>query len=259
MKTKEVVEDNSDQPDQNQIEPEEAGQNREEKQNCEEDPNRVEKIQNPTAENWHRTAEDERQINESQVELAERDQSEEDQSPVENCANAEEEVENLNSVHIENQRVTPCNNVQEMNTSPEADLHVYVVPALLWNRDLNTAFSELFKETASVGIIRPDVNMTLAQFRDRMESELTFDFLPKEYVFCKSVGHSLGRIRDNQEGLFYIRDFLSPVTEYSEVYVLDKNALKTTDEEDSRQQDRMSQAVKPKSVSLRTINPQTGK
>ncbi|KAF8568069.1 Spermatogenesis-associated protein 1 [Paragonimus westermani] len=235
-----VVEASSDQPDQNQVESEEAGENCEENRNCEEDPNNAEQIQNQTAENWHKTAEDERQIDEPQVEVTERNQAEGGHSPIENCAIPEEEVENLNSANGEDKPVTPCNSLREMNISPEADLHVYVVPALLWNRDLNTAFSELFKETASVGIIRPDVNMTLAQFRDRIESELTFDFLPKEYVFCKSVGHSLGR------------------TEYSEVYVLDKNALKNSDEDDSRQRDRMSQVVKPKSVSLRTINPQTG-
>ncbi|KAA3681913.1 uncharacterized protein DEA37_0011417 [Paragonimus westermani] len=253
-----VVEGGSDQPDQNQVEPEEAGQNCEEKENCEEDPNNAEQLQNQTAENRHRTVEDERQVDESQVEVTERSQTEGRQSPIENCATAEEEVGNFGPTNGENQPATPSNSLREMNILPEADLHVYVVPALLWNRDLNTAFSELFKETASVGVIRPDVNMTLAQFRERMESELTFDFLPNEYVFCKSVGHSLGRIRENQEGLFYIRDFLPPLTEYSEVYVLDKNALKNSDEDDSRQRDRMSQVVKPKSVLLRTINPQTG-
>ncbi|KAF5394120.1 hypothetical protein PHET_12203 [Paragonimus heterotremus] len=206
-----VVEDNSDQPDQNQVEPEEAGQTCEEKKDCEENPNKAEETRNSLVEDCLRSAENERQTDEPQAELAERDQTEEYQSPIENCIHAEEEIGKFNSTHTENQPATSCNDVQEMNVSPEADLHVYVVPALLWNRDLNTAFSELFKETASVGIIRPDVNMTLAQFRGRMESELTFDFLPKEYVFCKNVGHSLGRIRDNQEGLFYIRDFLPPL------------------------------------------------
>lgn len=86
-----------------------------------------------------------------------------------------------------------------MSDSVEEDqagtnIHVYVVPPLLWDNDLNTAFSDLFKQTISVGIVQTDAEQNLSEFRNEIEKQLGFDFLPKEYVFCKNIGHSLGRV-----------------------------------------------------------------
>ncbi|VDQ00129.1 unnamed protein product [Trichobilharzia regenti] len=105
------------------------------------------------------------------------------------------------------------------------DLHIYVIPPNLWNNDLNTTFSQLIKSTVSAGIIRSNADVNLFEFRGIIEQELGKHFLPSDYVFCKQVGHSIGRIQSNQEKLFKIDEFLPPKSELPEIYVIDRQAV----------------------------------
>ncbi|CAH8872119.1 unnamed protein product [Trichobilharzia szidati] len=105
------------------------------------------------------------------------------------------------------------------------DLHIYVIPPNLWNNDLNTTFSQLVKNTVSAGIIRSSADVNLFEFRGIIEQELGKQFLPSDYVFCKQVGHSIGRIQSNQEKLFRIDEFLPPKSELPEIYVIDRQAI----------------------------------
>ncbi|CAH8669649.1 unnamed protein product [Dicrocoelium dendriticum] len=139
---------------------------------------------------------------------------------------------------------------------PPSVLHVYVVPVQLWQQELNTTFSNLLDGTISAGVVRPGANMTLVQFREYLEKEVTSDFLPDEYVFCKNVGHSLGRIRTNQEELFQIRDFLPPASEKPELYVIDKNVVKGPG--DRSDQLRRSSIPRIRTVEIEPIEPSAG-
>ncbi|KAK4474461.1 hypothetical protein MN116_001613 [Schistosoma mekongi] len=105
-----------------------------------------------------------------------------------------------------------------------ADIHIYVIPPNLWINDLNTAFSQVIKNTVSAGVIRSNRNVTLVEFRGILEKELGKQ-LPNDYVFCKQVGHSIGRIQSNQEKLFKINEFLPPLSELPEIYVIDHQAI----------------------------------
>ncbi|VDP73152.1 unnamed protein product [Echinostoma caproni] len=137
--------------------------------------------------------------------------------------------------------------------SVTADIHVYVVPPLLWNNDLNTAFSDLFKQTVSAGIVRPNLNQTLSEFRREIENQLGFQFLPKDYVFCKNVGHSLGRIRPHQESLFQVKEFLPPLTNEPEIYVIDLGAL--VEETSKPPTPDATIQTRARSLSVRPIEP----
>uniref|UniRef100_A0A5K4F7V5 SPATA1_C domain-containing protein n=1 Tax=Schistosoma mansoni TaxID=6183 RepID=A0A5K4F7V5_SCHMA len=106
-----------------------------------------------------------------------------------------------------------------------ADIHIYVIPPNLWINDLNTAFSQVIKNTVSAGIIRSKIDITLAEFREILEKKLEEQILPNDYIFCKQVGHSLGRIQSNQEPLFKVSEFLPPQSELSEIYVIDRQAI----------------------------------
>nr|CAX82889.1 DNA double-strand break repair rad50 ATPase [Schistosoma japonicum] len=106
-----------------------------------------------------------------------------------------------------------------------ADIHIYVIPPNLWINDLNTAFSQVIRNTVSAGVIRSNRNVTLVEFRGILEKELGKQILPNDYVFCKQVGHSIGRIQSNQEKLFKINEFLPPLSELPEIYVIDHQAI----------------------------------
>ncbi|OON23925.1 hypothetical protein X801_00157, partial [Opisthorchis viverrini] len=112
----------------------------------------------------------------------------------------------------------------------EVELHVYVVPPNLWEPSLYTAFPQLIKQTVSAGIIRTKPDLTLDRLRGLIKDQLGPQFLPKDYLFCKSVGHSIGRIRSKQEHLFFTKHFVPPVSEFPELYVLDKKALETLED-----------------------------
>ncbi|KAG5443314.1 spermatogenesis-associated protein 1 [Clonorchis sinensis] len=114
--------------------------------------------------------------------------------------------------------------------APEVELHVYIVPPNLWEPSLFTAFPQLIKQTVSAGIIRTKPDLTLDRLRGLLKDQLDPQFLPKDYIFCKSVGHSIGRIRSKQEHLFFTKYFVPPVSEFPELYVLDKKALGTLED-----------------------------
>ncbi|CAI2735996.1 unnamed protein product, partial [Schistosoma spindalis] len=106
-----------------------------------------------------------------------------------------------------------------------ADIHIYVIPPNLWINDLNTAFTQVIKNTVSAGIIRSKINITLAELREILKKEFEEQILPNDYIFCKQVGHSLGRIQLSQEILFKVSEFLPPQSELSEIYVIDRQAI----------------------------------
>lgn len=74
------------------------------------------------------------------------------------------------------------------------DIHIYVIPPNLWINDLNTTFTQVIKNTVSAGIIRSKININLAELREILKKEFEEQILPNDYIFCKQVGHSLGRV-----------------------------------------------------------------
>ncbi|CAH8630980.1 unnamed protein product [Heterobilharzia americana] len=137
------------------------------------------------------------------------------------------------------------------------DIHIYVIPPNLWINDLNTTFSHLVKNTVSAGIIRSNVNANLVEFRETIEKELGKQFLPSDYVFCKQVGHSLGRIQSNQERLFKISEFLPPMSELPEIYVIDRQAVdeNQTNNNESSQIPLFQQQKMQNQVNIRPVTP----
>ncbi|CAH8657734.1 unnamed protein product [Schistosoma bovis] len=105
------------------------------------------------------------------------------------------------------------------------DIHIYVIPPNLWINDLNTTFTQVIKNTVSAGIIRSKININLAELREILKKEFEEQILPNDYIFCKQVGHSLGRIQSSQEILFKVNEFLPPQSELSEIYVIDRQAI----------------------------------
>uniref|UniRef100_A0A1I8I6D8 KH_dom_type_1 domain-containing protein n=1 Tax=Macrostomum lignano TaxID=282301 RepID=A0A1I8I6D8_9PLAT len=84
-------------------------------------------------------------------------------------------------------------------------LHVYVVPPALWQERLHSAFNQIIGET-----VRSDI-----------ERQLGYEIVPRNFVFCKSVGRCLTQVRSRQEKELKVKHFLPPHAYCPEIFVLD--------------------------------------
>ncbi|KAL8625719.1 hypothetical protein ACOMHN_043994 [Nucella lapillus] len=100
------------------------------------------------------------------------------------------------------------------------DLHVYKVPWDLWREPLNNILNQAVTDTISLGIIRVHPEVPLVDLRDEIQKQLE-DMAPKQYVFLRSVGRSLTRLKKKQEYQLKARDFLHPKYYAPELYLLE--------------------------------------
>ncbi|XP_076440651.1 uncharacterized protein LOC143280051 isoform X2 [Babylonia areolata] len=100
------------------------------------------------------------------------------------------------------------------------DLHVYQVPWSLWREPLNNLLNQSVADTVSLGIIRVHPDVPLVDLRQEIQRQLE-EMAPKEYVFLRSVGRSLTRLKKKQEYQLKARDFLSPKYYAPELYILE--------------------------------------
>ncbi|XP_071119189.1 protein starmaker-like isoform X26 [Haliotis cracherodii] len=121
------------------------------------------------------------------------------------------------------------------------DLHVYVVPADIWRDRFNNLLNQSVTETISIGIIRVQPDVRLADLRDDIVQQLE-DLTPREYVFLRSVGRSLTRLKTKQEYTMKVKHFLPPVAYAPELFLLEATGdISLASEGDSRSQSSFRQ------------------
>ncbi|XP_046566992.1 spermatogenesis-associated protein 1-like isoform X8 [Haliotis rubra] len=121
------------------------------------------------------------------------------------------------------------------------DLHVYVVPADIWRDRYNNLLNQSVTETISAGIIRVQPDIRLADLRDDIVQQLE-DLAPREYVFLRSVGRSLTRLKTKQEYTLKVKHFLPPVAYAPELFLLEASGdVSLASEGDSRSQSSFRQ------------------
>ncbi|RUS80205.1 hypothetical protein EGW08_012030 [Elysia chlorotica] len=118
-------------------------------------------------------------------------------------------------------RVTPLERL-DSNVVKLCDLHVYKVPADLWRENFNNILNNVVTETISIGIIRVPSETRLSDLRDEIIQQLQPDDMgPRDWVFLRSVGRSLTRLRTKQEYQLKAKHFLPPVSFAPELYILE--------------------------------------
>ncbi|XP_076462309.1 uncharacterized protein LOC143294738 isoform X2 [Babylonia areolata] len=100
------------------------------------------------------------------------------------------------------------------------DLHVYKVPLDLWRAPLNNMLNQSVTETVSLGIIRVPPDLHLFDIRVEIEKQLE-ELAPKDYVFLRSVGRSITRVKPRQEYEWTAKHFLPPKHYAPELYILE--------------------------------------
>ncbi|XP_070194597.1 spermatogenesis-associated protein 1-like isoform X5 [Littorina saxatilis] len=106
--------------------------------------------------------------------------------------------------------------------SPEqlCDLHVYKVPLDLWRTPLNNILNTSVTDTISLGIIRVPPDLPLIDIRSEIQRQLE-ELAPKDYVFLRSVGRSITRLKGKQEYQLKAKHFLPPVHYAPELFILE--------------------------------------
>ncbi|XP_061182049.1 spermatogenesis-associated protein 1-like isoform X8 [Saccostrea echinata] len=117
-------------------------------------------------------------------------------------------------------------------TSAElVDLHVYVVPPEIWRERYNNFLNQNVTETISAGIIRVHPERLLYDLRDELEQQVGVEMLPRDFVFLKSVGRSITRLKQKQEYQLKAKHFIPPQAYAPELYLLE---VSPDDRESSR-------------------------
>ncbi|XP_070194594.1 caldesmon-like isoform X2 [Littorina saxatilis] len=100
------------------------------------------------------------------------------------------------------------------------DLHVYKVPLDLWRTPLNNILNTSVTDTISLGIIRVPPDLPLIDIRSEIQRQLE-ELAPKDYVFLRSVGRSITRLKGKQEYQLKAKHFLPPVHYAPELFILE--------------------------------------
>ncbi|XP_076104816.1 uncharacterized protein LOC143073246 isoform X9 [Mytilus galloprovincialis] len=111
--------------------------------------------------------------------------------------------------------------VQRVKSAELSDLHVYIVPPDLWRERYNNLLNQNVTETISAGIIRVHPETRVCNLRDELESQLGAELLPRDFIFLKSVGRSITRLKPKQEFQLKVKHFLPPNSYAPELYLLE--------------------------------------
>ncbi|XP_034312305.2 spermatogenesis-associated protein 1 isoform X14 [Magallana gigas] len=101
------------------------------------------------------------------------------------------------------------------------DLHVYIVPPEIWRERYNNLLNQNVTETISAGIIRVHPERFVYDLRNELEQQVGEDMLPRDYVFLKSVGRSITRLKQKQEYQLKAKHFIPPQAYAPELYLLE--------------------------------------
>ncbi|KAI1236715.1 hypothetical protein IHE44_0014968 [Lamprotornis superbus] len=112
-------------------------------------------------------------------------------------------------------RVQQAENPEEL-----VELHVFYVPAEVWNFKLNTVPVALTSKFISAGFIRVSPHITLRVLRERLGEYLGGVTVADKFRFLKCIGKKLAVVKAEQETELELKSFAPPYALYPELYLL---------------------------------------
>ncbi|NWZ07181.1 SPAT1 protein, partial [Agelaius phoeniceus] len=100
------------------------------------------------------------------------------------------------------------------------ELHVFYVPAEVWNFKLNTVPVALTSKFVSAGFIRVSPHITLRALRERLGEYLGGVTVADKFRFLKCIGKKLAVVKAKQETELELKSFAPPYALYPELYLL---------------------------------------
>ncbi|XP_057886554.1 spermatogenesis-associated protein 1 [Melospiza georgiana] len=111
-------------------------------------------------------------------------------------------------------------NQMRPRTSQLLELHVFCVPAEVWNFKLNTVSVALTSKFVSAGFIRVSPHITLRVLRERLGEYLGGVTVADKFRFLKCIGKKLAVVKAKQETELELKSFAPPYALYPELYLL---------------------------------------
>ncbi|NXY01601.1 SPAT1 protein, partial [Pteruthius melanotis] len=100
------------------------------------------------------------------------------------------------------------------------ELHVFYVPAEVWNFKLNTVPVALTSKFISAGFIRVSPHITLRVLREKLGEYLGGVTVADKFRFLKCIGKKLAVVKAKQETELELKSFAPPYALYPELYLL---------------------------------------
>ncbi|NWH83807.1 SPAT1 protein, partial [Aegithalos caudatus] len=100
------------------------------------------------------------------------------------------------------------------------ELHVFYVPAEVWNFKLNTVPVALASKFISAGFIRVSPHITLRVLREKLGEYLGGVTVADKFRFLKCIGKKLAVVKAKQETELELKSFAPPYALYPELYLL---------------------------------------
>ncbi|CAF3911974.1 unnamed protein product [Rotaria sp. Silwood2] len=102
------------------------------------------------------------------------------------------------------------------------DLHVYIIPKNIWKNRQNLAENETMEQAISAGFVHVPQNLTIHELR-----QIIFkicgqdDQFPKDFIYLRSVGRCLTKVKPQQETDLRVKNYRPPMTFAPEIYILE--------------------------------------
>ncbi|XP_076347194.1 uncharacterized protein LOC143245141 isoform X2 [Tachypleus tridentatus] len=100
-----------------------------------------------------------------------------------------------------------------------SEIHVYLVPKERWIETRKLAKNQVMDYAISSGFIRVLPTTNLTELRKVIHRQLSYDVVPKNYVFLRSVGRNFTQVKPHQEKEMKAKHFLPPFAPEPEIYL----------------------------------------
>ncbi|CAF2034631.1 unnamed protein product [Rotaria magnacalcarata] len=101
------------------------------------------------------------------------------------------------------------------------DLHVYIIPKKVWKRRQNLAENEVITQAVSAGFVHVPENSTIDELRQYIIHVCSEDAsFPKDFMYLRSVGRCLTKVKHNQENELQVKHYRPPMTLAPEIYII---------------------------------------
>ncbi|CAF1560858.1 unnamed protein product [Rotaria magnacalcarata] len=111
--------------------------------------------------------------------------------------------------------------IDRPDSSQFVDLHVYIIPKKVWKRRQNLAENEVITQAVSAGFVHVPENLTIDELRQYIIHVCSEDAsFPKDFMYLRSVGRCLTKVKHNQENELQVKHYRPPMTLAPEIYII---------------------------------------
>ncbi|CAF4192780.1 unnamed protein product [Rotaria socialis] len=126
---------------------------------------------------------------------------------------------------LESERLAVRSNIISIDrpdSSQLVDLHIYIIPKSVWKNLQNLAENETMERAISAGFVHVPQNLNLNDLRQHILKICgQDDAFPKQFIYLRSVGRCLTKVKPQQETELRVKNYRPPMTFAPEIYVLE--------------------------------------